>query len=325
MNGEAWGIDFYSSQPQNIDHIWQMRDAGMTFAIVKCTMGFGDEPSAFLNLAAQEIKAAGLLFGMYGWIDPTGSVSNQLARYKALIDKYNPDFVCGDYEQWWSDWDDYWRMLRGEISGSLVPVVNKTHNSNFGRDYMHGLAGMGKPAFLYTAKWFIDAYVASPEWMTGYQLWEAAYWNKNKDKIVCQSYDDLYNLIARVPEYAAPTIAGFAESRLWQWSSAVTLPNMPAGMRTDLNFYHGKPAQMRTDLAGVIPVEEPKPGIVMTVMVDSLNVRNGPGIANAKIGALTRGATVTVSELRFDAGNWWAQIGDGRWCAMEYGGQQYLA
>ena len=58
MNGEAWGIDFHNEGDKNIDHLYQMRDARMTFAIVKATMGFGDAPSSFLDLAVREIKGA---------------------------------------------------------------------------------------------------------------------------------------------------------------------------------------------------------------------------------------------------------------------------
>lgn len=109
----------------------------------------------------------------------------------------------------------------------------------------------------------------------------------------------------------------------WQYASSGNGSTYGAtGGTMDLDRYEGTMEELRRQFSIPSPG---KPGALsMTVIVDALNVRSGPGIGYTKVGSLILGMQVMVSGLRFDAGGWWAQIGAGRWCAMEYGGQQYL-
>jgi hypothetical protein len=60
----------------------------------------------------------------------------------------------------------------------------------------------------------------------------------------------------------------------------------------------------------------------MLVLVDQLNVRSGPGTQFPVVGTLANGEGVTPSMIAIDTA--WVQIGEGRWCALCYQGEQYL-
>ena len=58
--------------------------------------------------------------------------------------------------------------------------------------------------------------------------------------------------------------------------------------------------------------------------VNILNIRSAPSIHASIVGQYPASTRVRVTRMDFQSGNWWAQVGPGRWCAAEYGGVQYL-
>lgn len=161
-SNKVWGIDVYDPQwPFLKGHLKELKDGGMTWICWKGTMGFGDSPQIFLEEINEEADQAGLIRMIYGWIDATAPLQGQMDRFQALIERYNPHAVAGDFEQWWASWTEFFDFLSGKIPGSSVRVLSPTLLSSFGRSYMTSLKAMGKPTFLYTAPWFVRGYVGN--------------------------------------------------------------------------------------------------------------------------------------------------------------------
>lgn len=73
----------------------------------------------------------------------------------------------------------------------------------------------------------------------------------------------------------------------------------------------------------VIPNDDPgEIGLRAQVLVDSLNVRNGPNSNFADVGDLTKGQIVTVSAL--SGANIWVNFEPGKWSAFRAGGVSFM-
>jgi hypothetical protein len=77
-----------------------------------------------------------------------------------------------------------------------------------------------------------------------------------------------------------------------------------------------KPAPASTP--GTVEVPE----MQFEVSIDSLNVRNGPGVEYSLVGTLTKGTK--VSSKRLNSRSAWIEIEPGKWCAVVFEGTQYL-
>jgi len=63
----------------------------------------------------------------------------------------------------------------------------------------------------------------------------------------------------------------------------------------------------------------------LATITTGIYVRSGPGKNFAPVGSLNVGQRITVRVIARDsAGNKWAQIGDNRWCCLEYQGAAYV-
>lgn len=179
----AWGIDFHVYDNLR-GHLATLADNGMSYAIFKVTMGYGDAPAADIEDFFNEISKTSLIPGVYGWIDPTGSVTDQVDRYGKIITTYKPKLVCADFEQWWSNWTEYYRFLNGIITQAQVPKIDKAVNSSFGKAYCAGIDAIkGNAVFqVYTNSGFVNSWApTSVSWLCqnkdtnypGYLLWDA--------------------------------------------------------------------------------------------------------------------------------------------------------
>jgi len=64
------------------------------------------------------------------------------------------------------------------------------------------------------------------------------------------------------------------------------------------------------------------PNLKFEVLLDELNVRNGPGLNYSKVGVLTKGKVVTTTKLFSDGA--WIEIEPGKWCAVTFAGVQNM-
>ncbi len=74
------------------------------------------------------------------------------------------------------------------------------------------------------------------------------------------------------------------------------------------------------------PVPEPLPEVAipkLTVLVDTLNVRSGPGTGYPRVRKVSKGDVIPVSKV--SGPTVWAQVGDSEWVAVSVNGIQYAS
>ncbi len=64
------------------------------------------------------------------------------------------------------------------------------------------------------------------------------------------------------------------------------------------------------------------PSLKFEVLIDELNVRDGPGLNYSKIGTLKKGSVVTAAKLFSDGA--WIEYEPGKWCAITFAGIQNM-
>lgn len=156
-----YGPDVYEgnwSYYQN--YPWQLyNQGGSKVMVMKATMGYGDSSEPYLTNCFNYHKDAGFKIGLYGWADPTAPLGNQLTRFETLVNRFHPDFVAMDMEQYWQQWSQYWKYLNGEITDSQVDKFAPTYLNQFYGAYYEGIRKFGLLALAYTAAWFVSGYV----------------------------------------------------------------------------------------------------------------------------------------------------------------------
>jgi GH25 family lysozyme M1 (1,4-beta-N-acetylmuramidase) len=254
----AWGIDVYSGTNLTLAMLQALRNIGMTFVVVKASMGWGPDPKVvqYSNL----VKQAGLKLGLYHWSDNTNTAQAQAARFSALAVQLQPDFISLDDEQWWNDWEQFWQACNGQIPWSAVDVEPGSHISAVSKGIMDTVhASLPNLWFWhYGANWFINAYcLQSLAWINDYPMWLAEYTDYNWNQgMTFGDRESLESYLAMLDHPVLP--AGCAAWTVWQISGRAKLPGVSA--RQDLNIFNGT----ATDFAAMCvmpppPVPPPPP------------------------------------------------------------------
>jgi hypothetical protein len=124
----------------------------------------------------------------------------------------------------------------------------------------------------------------------------------------------------------AGTTVGYSNN-----TGASTGPHLHFGLKIDGQnpAYKGYVDPMPYFTTGGIPGEEPVPGsdvpdavklpnLAFEVLVETLNVRNGPGVEYSIVGQLQKGAKITGKRLQ--STSVWVEYETGKWCALAFGG-----
>ena len=115
----VWIADMYEGE--GLINFQALADAGCAGVVLKSSMGGGMANLNWLTQAVNGVRRAGLRLGFYHWVDPTQSATRQAGYLRQAVERFGPDFLALDNEQWWASWDKYHRYLRKEILGSEVP------------------------------------------------------------------------------------------------------------------------------------------------------------------------------------------------------------
>ena len=117
----------------------QMKAEGVQAIIVKA--GGSGREDRLLRRHAAGTRSAGLYLGLYYWIDPLCDGATQARHFLRLVNELQPDFVAGDNEQWWADWDK-WRLWRmGKLDAQNVPVLPPKQIERVVSDFLAWTAG----------------------------------------------------------------------------------------------------------------------------------------------------------------------------------------
>lgn len=316
LAGRDPGVLIDTSYYQPVWSAARLRAIGGIGNISKASMGGGYDAQCDASVA--QTREAGLLLGLYHWLDPTASITRQLNLFCAKIDLHNPEMIWVDIEQCWSNWARFWDYIYKRCSWANVPKYTDNQITNFASAFMSQLKARYPSKYIgvYTGKWFVDAYAPSlSSILSQYRLWLAAY---------ITSYSgpaDLERFMAVIDDAGtrSPILPrGCSSWDVWQITSGIKVEGLIGGNGpVDLNVTRLNKAEFVDECAnGVVPpVVPPTTWTVKTTGWRVLFIRNGPGTIYTKVGALPYESIVEVCENQ----NGWLRLADGRgWISAKY-------
>jgi GH25 family lysozyme M1 (1,4-beta-N-acetylmuramidase) len=274
----AWGIDI--SYYQGTVNWRALKDAGMTFAIIKSSMRNGIDSKCQAH--ATGAHSAGIpLIGLYHWSDPTGTVDQEGAHFttaKNLAPSCH--FAAADNEQWWENWTQYYDALEGRIPWSQVTRIAPNTIATFDQQMTQRVKDIsGLYTLNYTSRWFIQDYAPGmTAWVNQFPLWVADWVTWGMPVVKLDTWQQFYQVIDNLTNPRLPVSANTWD--IWQFTDAkFKMPGMPG---YDVDVFNGTPAEMIQRIGQVIvppppPPPPPPPGSYTAYITASvLIVRNAP-------------------------------------------------
>jgi hypothetical protein len=263
-------------------------------------------------------KYLNLPFGLYHWVDPTRPAAAQADYFLTLVNKYKPVFAAGDFEQYWSSWQEWYNKytLGQNVELSVISPARIYDTSSA---YITYLARKLKIPFVgYSAAWYINGFC--PQLMSvlnNYPYWNARYLNWAKASM---TFAEFGAFIANL-QLSSPMLPRNATRwDMWQISPHLPLPNLP-GLDIDIVKDDNTFIKLFGGLGSppYIPPVPPPPAykqyrVTATI---GLRVRSTPVVAyNNYLYTLKYGTLVTAYEVK----NAWARIKPDQqeWCSMEW-------
>jgi hypothetical protein len=234
-----------------------------------------------------------------------------------FIEKYKPDEVCVDIEQWWSDWGKWYSYIQGKLNYSKVPKISGNQISEC------GLVGV-KTALQYYPKDQITVYTnqdsvenraqAIQKWYGDYGTWLAQYpyfpdiqtWEQYKS--ICEPL---------LMKKNKPFAKGMTYLKRWQfsgdeWDLAGTYSDLAMLKRSnvDLNieYERGDALIETTPIANIL-----YNGKVTALF---LNKREFPSVSSKSIGYFKMGDLISVYDE--EAGWSLVSLNPITWVSLKY-------
>lgn len=247
---KALGVDV-SRWQRTVD--WQkLRAAGVSFTAVKASQGTSVR-DPLVRAYFSGAKGAGLVTGVYHWLDPTQPAGRQTEHFLEVCGGLNFDFAALDVEQYWQSWQEW-------VEHRIVRCIAPERISACAREAAEILmAAAKKPVVIYTRASFVHTY-AEPmqDWLPDWPLWLAHYpYPRGRVNL---TWEQLQR--GHLPKIEGPDLpSGAREWHFWQFSGdRFVLPGAETAL--DLNFFNGSEAQLRdwcgteTSIESDIPNEE---------------------------------------------------------------------
>lgn len=276
----AFGTSLRSHIPDMIAHglygaIWRVGQ-GLYHAI--------DNISDQLAVSKEYNLPYGLYYAFHPWYD----AQKQVDRFLANLQGSQPTSIWLDFE------------LHGdESSSSRDAVYHKVFD--LVREKVSTIPVVGN----YSGKWFIE------EWCPEMKLWinQAPYWNASYPVFNPQTWAQFDEMLQILP---TPQYVGYPKIAMWQFAGSLITPMVPH--QVDYSRIDDPAMYQYLFKGGVqpnpLPIPVPVPTETYQVIVDSLTVRAGPGVAWAVAYYLHKNDKITVYEK---SGNW-GRFATGRWC-----------
>jgi lysozyme len=226
---------------------WEkLQAAGVRFAIVKAAQGsYRQDPLCPTHLKAAQ--NAGMLCGVYHWMDPTCQVDVQISNLAFRLKELNYAFLALDVEQYWSDWGEWQKGM-----------ITKRHSGKLISDRAHACAEQmrsefQKPVLIYTRTSFVKDYAPEmAEWLKDWPLWLAHYpYRPGKVHLTWEQLKRDY-----VPSIPGPSLpVSCKDWCFWQFSGdKFILPGEQSAL--DLNFYQGSLQDLQSWLGQPVTAKE---------------------------------------------------------------------
>lgn len=246
-----------------------LKSNGVSTVVIKTSSGTqGADNYARIHITSA--RAAGLHIGLYHWIDPLNDGAGQAAHFYKFITEMQPEFIAGDLEQWWADWDLWRRYRTGDLPIEEVPYVSREQVNRAAHDFFNRLTTLTSlPQLCYSSLTYLnDRGRLVKAWLPEVNFWIA--WWIHPKKVTRCTWDELRGFYPP-SELNIPT--GIPAPVLWQWSGdRFLLPGIKGSI--DLNFIL-QPKKMLLPGDGIV-----KPITFVTAIlkpnIRALNVRRQP-------------------------------------------------
>lgn len=212
-----------------------LQSAGVSFAALKASQGTVLR-DPLLRAHFSGAKNAGLVTGVYHWLDPTQSAGRQIDHFTEVCSGLDFDFAALDVEQYWQSWQEW-------VEHRIVHCIPPERISGCVREAAETLrAAVKKPVVIYTRASFVRTY-AEPmqDWLADWPLWLAHYpYPRGRVNL---GWEKLMQ--DHLPKIDGPSLPeGATEWHFWQFSGdRFVLPG--ADTPLDLNFFNGSEDQLR--------------------------------------------------------------------------------
>ena len=261
----------------------KMREAGAQFVILKASQANWTDRRFVENYRAA--RQAGLLVGMYHYLDWSMPAAQQARYFAKLVTDYPPDIEpVVDFEE------------RKNAPNRLAAVSAL----NIFVQTIEDLTG--RVSMIYTSPGYWREYGDSGESWKKYPLWIAHY---NVEKPI-------------VPR-------PWSNWLFWQYTDRGDGKRYGvSSAQIDLNWFNGTIDELRERYKSNDEVAAQSNSVRLQVVVPVLNIRQGPAVSFARIGDLRQGSQVIVEAIKVeDARRIWVKHSAG-WSAIVYDGNVFM-
>ena len=311
----VWLADMYEGE--GLIDFQALADAGCAGVVLKSSMGGGTSNLTWLSQAVNGVRRAGLRLGFYHWVDPTQSATRQAGYLRQATERFAPDFLSLDNEQWWASWDKFYKYRRGEIPASQVPRLRGDVIIQSFLDTMAAVAGLRPLMMQYSARWFQQGYCPqmsdhNPRWGG----WVASYDVGTR----VRQFPTVESFETALDELNAPRyVPNNMDVWMWQFTDRWGVPGISP---MDLSVWMGDESSLDEAIGTgasepYFPPYEPTEQR-RSFAIPWLNVRSGPSTVYAVTRRIYPGGTFYVFEKRQGNGYEWGRISDSEWVALRW-------
>lgn len=280
------------------------KDLGGTAVVIKSSMQLGFDPKLFESMS--RAKQAGLLTGIYHWVDPIpNSINKQVDLFSEAIQRTNPDFLAGDVEQWWSDWGAFNDYCNRKISVSQVPRLSDKKISDFTKAWFHAITRNypNKRLLLYSGYWFSGYSPSMKKWVEDFAYWGADYRKYPKKIMTYPEVEEWAQGIENLKMFP-----GTKQSILHQFTSSVLIPGLNVDWgrdkQVDLNVTINSKEEFIDWVRGTpLPVQEDEERVKIKSWVSRLRIRPEPNLNKKEICWLEKNQIETIAPS-LTTGSW---------------------
>lgn len=271
-----------------------------TDVIIKSSMQLGRDPRVQQHVS--EARAAGMRIGLYHWVDPIpSSMAKQVDIFSRCIEEFQPTYIAGDVEQWWSNWTQYFEAINRRIPWDVVARMPPERIVSRTLSWFDQVSGSfpSRRLLMYSGDWFIRAYAPGLSAVySKYPIFAAQYVAPKGRYTVAQFKDYVKVLSTRSPRLWP----GAFTHALWQFSSSIILDGLSKGRGIDMSISKLDWADFESwTEGGDLPDSNPDPDPVIrqgTVIAKwSLNVRELPTTSSPIIDGLRYGEIIEFIDV----------------------------
>jgi len=312
-----WIIDISVWQSFTPPTIQIFKQHGLAGGIIRCAQG-ANIIDTKLASNVKLFQDAGIPYGVYQWVDITQDPVKQSDLGLALCNKYNANFLAGDFEQYWLDWNEYWNYNYNHI-GSISIAPSKKIYDVYASYTSLVLQKLSKPFVAYSAPWFINGYCNQlPNLLKTLPYYWNAYYPTYKDPdgdnfLSWEEFEEYFNHLPK--EISIPNV----NTSIWQFNY-MTIEN---SFSIDQNIvYDDIVFDKLFGESNVDPIPTPEPSIPIVLQIArvtataGLRVRDLPSLTGNRLYVLPYNTVVNIYEIK----DGWARIDafGQKWVSMDW-------